>query len=168
VSEIPADAVPGVGSGRGTRERDQSKRSRIVILNDDAERTQKAVRRGKAPYCVTEKQSIRSVAAGTSGLMSVNRSRPTIGCSWSPGAKRRRHATASPKSDQVLIRRQPSHRSRSFARGKAKKPITGLRALPLSGCDPPVAADFFYVWAIMVSNSLTFWTLALAEKVTCY
>ena len=54
VSEIPADAVPGVGSGRGTRERDQSKRSRIVILNDDAERTQKAVRRGKAPYCVTE------------------------------------------------------------------------------------------------------------------
>jgi hypothetical protein len=24
----------------------------------------------------------------------------------------------------VLIRRQPSHRSRSFARGKAKKPIT--------------------------------------------
>ena len=54
VSEIPADAMPGVGSGRGTRERDQSKRSRIVILNDDAERTQKAVRRGKAPYCVTE------------------------------------------------------------------------------------------------------------------
>jgi hypothetical protein len=32
VSEIPADAVPGVGSGRGTLERDQSKRSRIVIL----------------------------------------------------------------------------------------------------------------------------------------
>jgi hypothetical protein len=32
VSEIPANAVPGVGSGRGTLERDQSKRSRIVIL----------------------------------------------------------------------------------------------------------------------------------------
>jgi hypothetical protein len=32
VSEIPADAVPGVGSGRGTLERDQSKRFRIVIL----------------------------------------------------------------------------------------------------------------------------------------
>jgi hypothetical protein len=32
----------------------QSKRSRIVILNDDAGRTQKAVRRGKAPCCATE------------------------------------------------------------------------------------------------------------------
>jgi hypothetical protein len=53
-SEILADAVLGVGSGRGILERDQSKRSRIVILNDDAERTQKAVRRGKAPCCVTE------------------------------------------------------------------------------------------------------------------
>ena len=31
-SEIPTDAVPGVGSGRGTRERGQSKRPRIVII----------------------------------------------------------------------------------------------------------------------------------------
>ena len=54
MSEIPTDAVPGVGSGRGTLERDQSKRSRIVIPNDDAGRTQKAVRRGKAPCCVVE------------------------------------------------------------------------------------------------------------------
>src|SRR5215467_9018052 len=30
-SEISTDAVPGVGSGRGTRERGQNKRPRIVI-----------------------------------------------------------------------------------------------------------------------------------------
>ena len=72
----------------------------------------------------------------------------------------------------VLIRRQPSHRSRSFARGKAKKPITakpeGIIARvagdAVVGLCPPVAADFFYVWAIMVSNSLTFWTLALQRR----
>ena len=31
-SEIPADAVPGVGSGRGTLERDQNKRFRIATI----------------------------------------------------------------------------------------------------------------------------------------
>src|SRR5580704_10826303 len=31
-SEIPTDAVPGVGSGRGTLERDQNKRFRIATI----------------------------------------------------------------------------------------------------------------------------------------
>src|SRR5215471_1948247 len=54
VSEIPADAVPGVGSGRGTLERGQSKRSRIGILEWRRRTDPKAVRRGKAPCCEAE------------------------------------------------------------------------------------------------------------------
>jgi len=51
-SEIPADAVPGVGSGRGTLERDQNKRFRIATIERRRWLVQKTNRRGKAPYCV--------------------------------------------------------------------------------------------------------------------
>ena len=62
-SEIPADAVPGVGSGRGTRERDQNKRFRIATIERRRWLVQKTNRRGKAPYCVA--------ASGDEGLVST-------------------------------------------------------------------------------------------------
>jgi hypothetical protein len=45
------ETVPGVGSGRGTLERDQSKRSRIVILNGDAERPKRPCGGGNPVLC---------------------------------------------------------------------------------------------------------------------
>ncbi len=60
-SEIPANAVPGVGSGRGTLERSQNKRLRIAVLNSGAGVAQKGRRRGKAP-CFAE--NVRRSRAG--------------------------------------------------------------------------------------------------------
>ena len=60
-SEIPADAVPGVGSGRGTLERSQNKRLRIAVLNSGAGVAQKGRQRGKAPYFA---ENVRRSRAG--------------------------------------------------------------------------------------------------------
>jgi hypothetical protein len=51
-SEIPADAVPGVGSGNSTQERGQNKRPRIAVQVQRRRCTQKVHWRGKAPYFV--------------------------------------------------------------------------------------------------------------------
>ena len=63
-SEVPADAVPGVGSGRGTLERSQSKRLRTAALSSGAGVAQKARRRGKAP-CFAK--SVRRPMSGRVG-----------------------------------------------------------------------------------------------------
>src|ERR1700741_5054067 len=48
-SEIPADAVPGVGSGRGTLERDQNKRSRIATIERQRRLAPKDQPEGEGP-----------------------------------------------------------------------------------------------------------------------
>ncbi len=48
-SEIPADAVPGVGLGRGTLERSQNKRLRIAVFNGGAGVAQKGRRPTNRP-----------------------------------------------------------------------------------------------------------------------
>jgi len=52
VSEISAEAVPGVGSGNSTFERGQNKRPRIAVIVQRRRWAQKVHRRGKAPYFV--------------------------------------------------------------------------------------------------------------------
>ena len=61
-SEIPADAVPGVGSGNSTQERGQNKRPWIAALVQRRWCTQNVHRRGKAPYFV-ESEDYRETAS---------------------------------------------------------------------------------------------------------
>src|SRR6516165_12070100 len=58
-SEIPADAVSGVGSGRGTLERDQNKGSGSPPSSGDAGWIQKTNRRGR-PRTVWRRQVMKA------------------------------------------------------------------------------------------------------------
>ena len=51
-SEIPADAVPGIGSGNSTQERDTQHKVSDRCLKQRRRRVQKARWRGKFPYSV--------------------------------------------------------------------------------------------------------------------
>ena len=72
----------------------------------------------------------------------------------------------------VLIRRQPSHRSRSFARGTAKKPIIAKPesiiarvagdAAVAGGCGLLLCVGHYGFQFVNVLDA------SLAEKVTCY
>ena len=61
-SEIPTDAVPGVGSGNSTQERGQNKRPRIAAQVQRRWCTQKVHRRGKAPYFVEDESCLETVS----------------------------------------------------------------------------------------------------------
>jgi len=61
-SEIPADAVPGVGSGNSTQKRGQNKRPRIAADVQRRRCTQKVHRRGKAPYFVEGESCLQAVS----------------------------------------------------------------------------------------------------------
>ena len=61
-SEIPADAVPGVGSGNSTQERGQSKRPWIAALEQRRWCTQNVHWRGKASYFV-ESEGYQEIAS---------------------------------------------------------------------------------------------------------
>jgi hypothetical protein len=60
-SEIPADAVPGVGSGNSTQKRGQNKRPWIAAGVQRCWCTQKVHRRGKAPYFVEDESCLETV-----------------------------------------------------------------------------------------------------------
>jgi hypothetical protein len=50
VSEVPAEAVPGIGAGNSTQERGQNKRPWIDALEQRLRWVQKAHQEGKAPH----------------------------------------------------------------------------------------------------------------------